>query len=342
MHFQAYPSLISTKKGIVRDLNEIYQVTEKVHGANFSIVTDGVDIQLAKRTSFLAPQEYQRFYNAQVILDQYQDPVLKLFTDLELEPAKDQLTIFGELYGGLYPKTTVLCKPVQVGIYYSQTIRFYAFDVCINGRFQNLDRCQEWFKNYKIPCAEPEFTGTLMECLEYSNGTYCLPSSIPAKLGYPPIEGNAREGNVISPLIPAYLGKGSRVIFKHKNPAFSEKKKPVHVSIRCGDIIVLESDQVLFNEATSYITLNRYHNLISKIGPDQPHAKVIGMFVSDAFTDFKKDFPDMVLSNSKLLKYLKQGMYVAAQRLHDEQNKTDEIIDSTMSHDENNDDDDDQ
>lgn len=37
--------------------NDVFVVQEKVHGANFSFITDGTSIQVAKRTSLIAEDE---------------------------------------------------------------------------------------------------------------------------------------------------------------------------------------------------------------------------------------------------------------------------------------------
>ena len=79
-----------------------YVVQEKVHGANTSFLCDGVDVGFAKRTSMLT--EGEQFYDYSELVARYRDRVLKLFADIKARyPEVKQISVFGEMFGGLYP-----------------------------------------------------------------------------------------------------------------------------------------------------------------------------------------------------------------------------------------------
>lgn len=50
---------------------------EKIHGTNFSFLTDGIQIQCCRRSDILKPDE--SFYNWQNILNNYKFKIIKLF-----------------------------------------------------------------------------------------------------------------------------------------------------------------------------------------------------------------------------------------------------------------------
>lgn len=53
--------------------------TEKVHGANFSFVTDGKDIACCSRSNLLDPAKARNFFNYTVVLEEHKERVIKIF-----------------------------------------------------------------------------------------------------------------------------------------------------------------------------------------------------------------------------------------------------------------------
>jgi Rnl2 family RNA ligase len=92
--------------------------TEKVHGANFQIATNGRDIQYAKRTSVLSDGE--KFFEWETIREKERAKALAMHRLLceHYEAAIEEVVVFGEIFGGTYehkdvPKTGL--KHVQKG-----------------------------------------------------------------------------------------------------------------------------------------------------------------------------------------------------------------------------------
>ena len=56
-----------------------YVVTEKVHGKNLSLVTDGKTVSVAKRSGILSIDEISKFYRADIALDRYKEAAITVF-----------------------------------------------------------------------------------------------------------------------------------------------------------------------------------------------------------------------------------------------------------------------
>jgi len=100
---------------------------------------------------------------------------------------------------------------------------------------------------------------------------------------------------VIKPLDARFFPSGDRVILKNKNEKFkevSEKKSKQKITGDSIEIVSLtEENKVLAEEASDYITVNRLHNVISKIGTvtDKDFGKLSGLFTQDVIKEFRKD-----------------------------------------------------
>ncbi|MCY0967536.1 RNA ligase, Rnl2 family [Chryseobacterium wangxinyae] len=283
--------------------DEVFIVQEKVHGANFSFFTDGKEIKIAKRTSFIEKDE--KFYNAHQILDRYRKNVIDVFEKVKtIYPDLETVVIYGELFGGGYRHKEV--EPVkdaikvQKGVEYAPHNEFYAFDIKLNGTtYLDTDLVNQIFEETGFFYAKILFQGTLDEALKFPN---VFDSKIPAWLGLPEIENNMCEGTILKTLKTKYFGNGSRVILKNKNEKWTEKSKmvrkdrPIQKEVR-----FTENAQNIWEEIKKYATANRLNNVVSKIGEFQPKmiGKVIALFAQDILEDFEKDFPKVFTTIEK-------------------------------------------
>jgi Rnl2 family RNA ligase len=274
-----------------------YIVQEKVHGANFSLITDGKTISTAKRTGFIAKND--NFHNSQSVLSKYETKLNNLYAHLTEKRHIKTLTVFGEIFGGGYPHSDVENykenQLVQRGIYYSPDNEFYAFDILINNDYYlDVDSANQLFEKFSFIYAKTLFKGSLRDCLNYSNA---FKSIIPAEFNLPEIEGNLCEGVVIRPEKPLFFNNGSRVILKNKNESWSENNnyidKQILKQIGQNDAGLSEEAEDLCGKAYVYISENRLENVISKIGepdPKRDFGKVLGLFNKDILTDFFKEY----------------------------------------------------
>lgn len=266
---------------------------EKVHGANLSFWCDGVQIKCAKRTEFIADGE--KFYadSHYIVLERLAAKIHLAF-DLarKINPDLKTITIFGELFGGVYPHPDVQqdknATTIQKGIYYCPHNEFYAFDIMLDGGdYFSVDQANEIFEKTGIFYAHTLFRGTLDDALKYAN---VFQSTIPSQLGLPELVNNYCEGVVIRPVETCFFPQSSRVIIKNKNEAWEENAR--HHKRQAKADKVSGAVEQLSEELDNYVNQNRLNNVISKIGQIEPKdfGKLVGLFSEDVFKDFLKDF----------------------------------------------------
>lgn len=264
-----------------------YLVTEKIHGANFSIYASDYGVSFASRTQILEPGA--SFYNIASITEELTRKASELFCHYQSTNTihKDAcLIIHGELAGASYPGFKSTQKRVQKGVFYSPNLEFFVFDLAIltNGTeesYQLLPQLEMW--DYSMGAGfnvlQTLLLGNLYDCLKYSNS---FNSTIPKMLGHPDLnEPNICEGIVIKPEHPLFLTNGNRVIFKSKNDTFSEKTKEPKVIIPLTD-----NQEALLAATEVFVTKQRLDNVLSKtIDFDFNDKRNIGVLIRAMMTD---------------------------------------------------------
>ncbi|WP_046756507.1 RNA ligase, Rnl2 family [Kordia jejudonensis] len=274
--------------------NDVFVIQEKVHGANFSFITDGNDIKVAKRTSLIS--EGENFNNHTYVFNKYEKAITDLFKRVKNDfPETKIMTVFGEIFGGSYPHPDVELPRgmtrIQKGVFYSPENDFYAFDICLNHtEYLDVTIANTYFEQVGLFYAKTLFAGTFTECLEYPNA---FESKLHEWLGLPAIEDNICEGTIIKPLISRRFGNGERVIFKNKNEKWTEKSRVKRHHVQKPNAVEILSDfeKELMHTLLGYVNENRLMNVQSKLGEFTPKqtGKTIGLFAKDALEDFVKD-----------------------------------------------------
>ena len=273
---------------------EVWDATEKIHGAHFVLIIRGSTVVAARRTGLLKKDE--NFYGFQPILEELRPKALETFAYVksEISPEMEQLSIHGELFGGTYPHEDVKPIPftsrVQKGVWYSPSIHFCAYDLHIRGvGYLDSGLSLDLFKKFGFLYAEPLFSGTFGEALEFSN---VFETTWPEKLGYPPIKNNFAEGLVLKPRKTMFFASGKRAMLKSKNPTFSEvasaKKKtkqpkaPRKNGVPGPSQPTDDIDRV-WEVLELYVTFNRLQNVESKgyFGKER-----IRILIKDAMEEF--------------------------------------------------------
>lgn len=257
-------------------------------------------MRFAKKTAFIKSDE--GFYNYELIVEKYKENVRAL-TDYILanKEGVEQVTIYGEIFGGNYPhpdvKNSDEVSSVQKEVHYTPDIEFYAFDIMVNSEdYLSVDEANELFEKFNFFYAKTLFRGTLQECLDFEKEYV---TKIPTMLGLPTIEGNIGEGNVIKPVEPKFLFSGSRVVVKNKTAKFSEKKNKapkVKVAIK----LTTEAERLL-SEMSCLVTENRLRNVLSHHGEvgQKDFSVIMGKLNKDVIEDFMKDFKEEFVELSK-------------------------------------------
>lgn len=308
--FKKYPSIENAyREKFINDIklrgfaDKPYVVTEKVHGANFSIWYNGEDFRCAKRTGFIEKDEV--FYNYETVFEEIKNPIKEIWDIIKnshekgafLDEAPKLITIYGEIFGGSYPHPDVKQNPnatrLQKGVFYHPDNKFYAFDISINGKLMGYNIFNMLCEG-RLFISRPLIIDNLENCLKYPNE---FQTTIPGRLGLPEIENNICEGVVISPLEPLFLPNGSRVIIKNKNNKFKEKadaktrNKTKKVKKYTDEYEGSKEGKELYEKLLTYITENRLRNVISKIGKitDKDFGILLKEMRDDIFIDFEKE-----------------------------------------------------
>lgn len=285
-------------------------VTEKIHGANFAFVTDGVNIRYAKRKEMLHTED--NFFNYRIIANRLNDKIEEVYKAvLNIDKSVRRITIYGELFGGCYPHAEVAVnkevEAIQTGVHYSPDIEFCAFDIAIESgsslerSYMDYDIAVRIFEKAGLIYAKPLFKGSFEKASGYPVG---FQSYIPQQLGLPPLDfENKAEGIVIKPVKSFFLktSKGIvRPVIKKKIAEFGEESR-FHEARNwstkstfhnfCSDDIF---DSIIC-ELRSLINKNRLNNVISKVGrlnKDADKTELKRLLFEDAFESFSSKYDD--------------------------------------------------
>jgi len=335
MKFIKYPSIKRlTERAIsnVRDINvELpeFMVTEKLHGANMGIYSNGTEFKIASREGFV--RDGIKFYNGRAVADKYKEAIMK-HAKASADEAKDagitgEVTsiYFGELFGG----------SIHKGTPYSQEQDFVLFDFFVtfddtpenretlhqNGvrSFEILEEeglllCRIYDKPQRLKEVSAEvgcrpieilfigsFEGAILVKNDFESKYVC-----PQKVKESGVEAHGQEavdylciteGVIIEPVDPVnYFGDTFK--YKSKNMKFEEKhntgykEKTSAVEKALNNLTDEERDAL--TDMDQYITNPRYDAVVSKIGEVtiKDFSKVLKAFVEDVLEDIKEDYQE--------------------------------------------------
>lgn len=272
-------------------------VTEKIHGANFCLVTDGIAVRAAKRKVFLDADD--DFFGHEAVLAELADAVRRTFALARArDPRVVRIFVYGELFGGGYPHSEVAAdptvQPVQTGVWYAPGIRFCAFDLgLVRGGvdvrdYADHDDVTSLLAEAGIPSAAPLFRGSYADAIAFPLG---FETTIPATLGLPALgPTNKAEGVVIKPARTIVLrdGRAVRPVVKRKIHEFAEDARfqgAEKWSPRRAQVGGLE---VLKREASSRMTDARLDAAISKLGrleSGSSRADIVRLVIDDVYDE---------------------------------------------------------
>lgn len=247
----------------------LWVATEKLHGANFSFWCDGSEVKVASRTQFVDGT----FFNCQAVINKHSASILEYHQKNFVPGAV--LVVYGELYGAN------IQKEVQYG-----ERRFSGFEVVINRTPLRKDEAFGMLAGMGICSAPVKFVGSFADCMAF-NHTF---RSEETPVDFPADEENYAEGLVIEPMIPQWFNNGSRIYFKNKTPAFTEKKHKTPKVPQTSSPFTPEV-QDAYDTLMSYATEARVRNVLSKIGTitNKDFPRVVGLFVQDMMEDCEKE-----------------------------------------------------
>ena len=312
--FKKYPSLTNASQSKFIDnvklfvQNQLWIVTEKIHGANFQVIFDKYGkMNFASRNQFLG--EFASFYDLPGLKEtKYKEKTLvQRLTDLYdflllyYGNMLEKVNIYGE-YAGTLTQGNSVQKEVQYG-----PQDFYIFDIMVttndNEFFLNKlvvrELCEIYnlaqpallfvSPNFELALQVPNDFDSISGDHRYSKEVYDKELTFTGK--------NITEGVVIEP-VEVQFYKYSRIIIKNKNQKFSENhsSKPMK-----KESILSEDEQQFFDLIKGYSNTNRVSNICSHYGfsAREDVQKNFGLLVKetlqDAINDIKKDVDDIEL-----------------------------------------------
>lgn len=218
----------------------LWEVSNKINGSHFSLWYDGTQLQFANQKSFIASQReaIDRFsskknYNFQFIrerLEGYVQRVWDLILDqISFNPPPQEIVIYGELFGRVYPGFKSEGQAIQKTPYYSPELQFYAFDLKVDQTYLETNSRLEIFNQAQVPYAPILFQGSFKECLRFIS---LFEDPIYQDFDLPKIEDNYSEGIIIKSCFPKFLKTGARIILRKKNYSF----RPIKPKLRIQEL----------------------------------------------------------------------------------------------------------
>ncbi len=293
---------------ILSDKSVEFVALEKIHGTNFSFITDGNNVSCCRRSNIINPDE--NFYCWEIILEKYKPNIIELFNlvkqNLNLNIC--QIQLYGELYGGSYPgiENKKKAKRVQKGVYYSNSNEFACFDLKYWGlnltpgsnlnpnsdeniKYLDWENLEKIAGLAKIPIV-PIIQKGSWEQISKLNPKF--ESEVYKRHQLEKIDSNWAEGYVIKPLKEIYLDdkKQERLIWKFKNPSFLEV-----IKTKCTDQVgskldpKLDPSLNLLIKLQEYVNSNRYDNVVSKVIDGTSVSTIVELFYNDVWVDFIGD-----------------------------------------------------
>lgn len=278
MKFKSFTKLSNTHQSkIITDIRalgydkELWVVTEKLDGANFSFWYDGTDFKVASRSRFVDGT----FFNCQQVIDRYQSSIVDFYQQCLVDGKLflgDVLTITGELIGDNINSRVKYRYPEGM------TRDFYAFDTSINDNqlgymftYDNIDCVKS------VPLID---ICTFDEALEYNN-------TFKSHLS-PDIEVNFSEGLSLSPVKALFFNSGSRVWLKSKSAEFKEKGVKQHKPV----VILSDEDNQRLQDILEFVNNARVLSAISKFGEvrSADFGILMKIILEDIFEDYREEY----------------------------------------------------
>ena len=295
--------------------NVPWVATEKIHGANFCVVSNGAEVRAARRKAYLAPDE--DFFGHRPLLERLAPRVIRAAARvLEKDARVAFVFVHGELFGGHYPHPKVRAEPevqaVQTGCWYSPKIEFCAFDLGVmhQGKSERVyldhDEATRVFEETGIFHAKPYARGGYEELIQVPLG---FESTLPAALGLPPLpQGNKAEGLVLKPSRAVSIPRREgvvRPVIKRKIAEFAEDARyhgatkwvaPPAPRVAVSGAGALEW---LRHEVSALLTGTRLAAAVSKVGRVRPGdtaraGEVMALLLEDIDAELSARAPALV------------------------------------------------
>jgi hypothetical protein len=236
---------------------------EKCHGTSANVSWDGEKI-----TVFSGGENYVNFC-ALFDLD-------ALKAKFEAEHAGMHVKIHGEAYGG---------KQQGMSATYGKALKFVVFDVKIGETWLNVPNAEQVAIRLGFEFVPYEEIDVTVEAL---NAERDKPSVLAVRNGI--LEPKKREGIVVRPLHEVYDNRGERIISKHKNEDFQERKTAQEINP--DKLAVLTEAREIADE---WVVEMRMDHVLDKLGNPNTLSRtgeVIQAMVEDVMREAEGEIVD--------------------------------------------------
>lgn len=256
--------------------DELYVITEKIHGTNIQFIITADGYQIATRNRILDKNE--NFFDVWNVAKKYDEIFKRIMDGIEFYEDLEYINLYGEMYG----------QGIQKGVDYCEGKQIRFFGMRVNGELISPEFFDKEMDVFGIPidCCVP--------CVDLVQGLHNAIKAINVETFTTELnmyEGNIAEGIVIQPYYNNYTSPvGATFILKKKAEKFKEKarerKTPREPKILPPEIAEPKA------EFESYINNNRIDAVFSKEGlidDIRDMGKYIKLVMGDAQEDFEKE-----------------------------------------------------
>ena len=307
--YRPYPSISNRLKFLQDSIGKgfvepelVWVATPKFHGVNTTVTVPvrSRQVLFGRRNGYLDLVK-ETHYDVQRVVGKYDWARLA-----DLFPAATSVTVYGELYGGVFGNLGG-AGAVQREVHYSPTREFVMLDICVDDTMLDLYDMMHIAKRLKVPVPPIAFKGLAQDVYDWAKAHAEDPAVLMDHTLDPiHLQGakNTGEGWVIRPVKErAFHGEG-RVLLKVKSRTFDEachmpKKTPQQQQQQGTSVIVPVGrvTAVLSKEAESSLTMDALPVLADLV-----------------LQDILKDTPE-IRENPKLFKATRAACFTAVRHV---------------------------
>lgn len=305
MNHLPYPKIASHRDGSTRAPGGPWVATEKIHGANLVVATDGERDAIGKRKEWLRHDE--AFFGWQLLRAE----LIGWARAVRRELGADVVRLYGELFGGAYPHPDVPAiegmSAVQTGIWYAPDLRFALFDIGVgdadSAELLAHTQVEQLGKTCGVLVVPLLGRGTRTELERLP---IRFPTRVPAEFGLPQIPGNVAEGFVLKP--DARVRASQRYVTKWKIAEFDDAQFTDSAAFEPNASLGLEA---LSRLAAPMVNSARIASARSKVGTAEQ--AIVEETVLDVLIDLEAAFPKATAALSEPeLESLREHLAAAA------------------------------
>lgn len=306
MKFEKFQSLINeSMKNVgpfLRDptfMKKKVVVTEKIHGANFSVYLNQKGINFASRSQMLCPEtnfmNCQRYFTPEKV-----EALIQFWKDMPVS-ADCEIRFIGEIYGGLDIDGI---KAVQREVHYAGDIGFRVFSVqVINCSGQEKDEVYTYqWDHVKTLCANfgLEVVPIIAQDITFEEA-YALDTKVKSKLSD---KDQVCEGFVIR--AESVIDGDAPLIFKKRNTEFLESKGTVKAVQNTPEQTQLGMEAMA--RLGAFVTPQRVSNVNSHHGFQslKDFNNLMVAVIDDVLDEYKSEY-DIALRDEPVWKEIKRS-----------------------------------